>query len=181
MSESPSPAAVRDEITNLLCLYVHALDRRQWDLMEQVFFEDALCGVGVAALPWRTWRETSRKNFSTSLDHTHHQLSPTLIHLQGNVAWCETYCTAHHRVRADAPAEGRFQGTGEPYDIISGLRYSDRIELRNGVWRIALRQGLVDWRRRRSAQDAMYASEEFRGRHRDEPVTAPIVARWLST
>ncbi len=178
MSDSTNAAAVRDTVTNLLLLYVHALDRRQWDLFDEVFFDDALCGVGLEAIAWRTWRDTARKNFTNHLDHTHHQLSPTLINLQGTVAWCETYCTAHHRIRPDAPTGGRFSGTGEPYDIITGIRYADRIEVRDGVWRIALRQGMTDWRHRRPASDANYSEAAFRGQHGEEPFTTPVVARW---
>ncbi|WP_342132601.1 nuclear transport factor 2 family protein [Hydrogenophaga sp. OTU3427] len=173
-----SPAAVRDAVTNLVCLYSHALDRRQWELLDAVFFDDALCGVGVAAKPWREWRETAKNNFANCLDFTHHQPGPSLINLQGEVALCETYCTAHHRVRPDSPAGGRFNGTGTPYDIIAGLRYSDRIELRNGTWRIAVRQGMADWRHERPAADRIFSTEEFRGLHHKEPFTDPVVERW---
>ena len=47
-------------------------------------------------------------------------------------------------VWAPRNADGKFAGKGEPYDIITGLRYADRIELRHGTWRIAQRQGIVD-------------------------------------
>ena len=137
MSDSTNAAAVRDTVTNLLLLYVHALDRRQWDLFDEVFFDDALCGVGLEAIAWRTWRDTARKNFTNHLDHTHHQLSPTLINLQGTVAWCETYCTAHH-LYADWKGQG-------PTDYSWHIRYQDRLVKENGKWKFQHRLLVLDW------------------------------------
>lgn len=170
----------RTEINDVLCLYAHALDRRQWHLMAAVFHNDALCGVGIEPVPWRTWAANAGRVFAAALDQTHHQLSPALVTLDGDVAHTQTYCTVCHRVRADAPAGGKFAGTGQPYDMLSGLRYADRFERRNGRWAIAHRQGIAEWRHKRPASDGTLhlVAPGFRGRHGDEALTARVVAPW---
>jgi len=170
----------RAAISDVLCLYAHALDRRQWHLMAAVFHDDALCGIGIEPLPWRDWAAGAERVFAAALDQTHHQLSPALVTLEGEVAFTETWCTAYHRVRADAPAGGKFAGAGHAYDMVSGLRYADRFERRGGRWAIAHRQGIAEWRNQRPASDGtlQLIAPQFRGKHGDEPFTAAALAPW---
>jgi hypothetical protein len=68
---------------------------------------------------------------------TQHVVGPPRIELEGDVAHCETYCTAHHVTPADDPAGER--------DSVMGLRYLDRFERRGGLWRIARRTCVWDY------------------------------------
>jgi hypothetical protein len=60
-----------------------------------------------------------------------HFLGTQVIEVDGDVAWAETYCLALHRLRAI---------DGEPArDKVRPVRYCDRLERREGEWRIAHR------------------------------------------
>jgi hypothetical protein len=60
-----------------------------------------------------------------------HFVGTQVIEIEGDVAWAETYCLALHRLRpvAGAPAK----------DKVRPVRYCDRLERREGEWRIAHR------------------------------------------
>jgi hypothetical protein len=64
-------------------------------------------------------------------DATMHFLGTQVIELDGDVAWAETYCLALHRLRATDGAPAR--------DKVRPIRYCDRLERRDGEWRIARR------------------------------------------
>ena len=69
---------------------------------------------------------------------TTHFTGPPAIELDGDTAWVETVCVAHHVMR---PAED-----GPQNDMVLGLRYVDRFERRPAVgWRIAHRVCAFDW------------------------------------
>jgi hypothetical protein len=156
----------RAEIMDVMALYCHATDRRNWKLMEFVFHEDAKWSL--ASLQGQTWRESLAvgiKLFERHILATSHQLGNVLMRIDGDVAITEAYCTAYHRVRADAPPGGPFGGVGYEYDLVGGLRYVDRFERRNGTWRIAERHGLSDWRHCQPAADGVLGQVDplFRG------------------
>ncbi|HEX7761179.1 MAG TPA: nuclear transport factor 2 family protein [Caulobacteraceae bacterium] len=99
---------------------------------------------------------------------THHQLGQISIELDGERAYAESYFTSYHRFGPQPPPGG------EPHeDRIMGGRYIDRFERRDGVWRIAHRQGVNEWLRYEAPSDrgffARPASERGR-RDRDDPV-----------
>ena len=69
---------------------------------------------------------------------TTHFIGAPAIELDGDSAWVETYCVAHHVMRPD--------GDGAQNDMVLGLRYVDRFERRASVgWRIADRVCAFDW------------------------------------
>ena len=74
-----------------------------------------------------------------AFDYTQHLLGQSRIQLEGDVAFVETYCNAHHVVH---PTE---EGPGS--DMRMGLRYVDRFERRDGgPWLIATRICAFEWR-----------------------------------
>jgi hypothetical protein len=73
---------------------------------------------------------------------THHFLGQCRIDMQGDLAYTESYCDAHHVAHPDEH--------GRVTDMVLGLRYVDRFERRRndaGVdeWRIAKRICAFDW------------------------------------
>ena len=68
---------------------------------------------------------------------THHFLGQSRIELEGDRAYVETYCDAHHVSHPDE--------TGVIADMVLGLRYVDRFERRDGRWLIAKRVCAFDW------------------------------------
>jgi ketosteroid isomerase-like protein len=76
---------------------------------------------------------------------TMHTLGQIRIEVEGNVAYAESYCLAHHVFKGgpDLLPEGMQSGTT---DWFMGLRYLDRFERRDdGPWLIANRLCAYEW------------------------------------
>ncbi|MEO3858426.1 nuclear transport factor 2 family protein [Acrocarpospora sp. B8E8] len=179
---SPEALAARAEITDRIHLYAHCVDRRRWELLDQVFHDDATWWVSSIGSEkgWREAMESSRTLFAAALDATHHQVGNVLISLDGEVAVSETLCTAYHRVRADAPLGGMFGGTGCAYDLVAGGRYLDRWELRGGDWKLARRRVHSEWRHQQPASDGILSTypPEARGAYDDTDQSTPVILRY---
>ena len=173
------------DITRVLNLYSHALDRRRWELMEQVFHEDARYGFGDIGGSWRDFVRTAR-TIVDPLAPCQHLISNILIEIDGNVAHVETCLNGYHVVPADYPPGLNTNGLyyarpGERYVSIVGARYIDRFENRGPGWRIAHRTGLYDW-----IQDLPYTdgglsrSPDYAlGKHGDADPSRVVVAKLL--
>lgn len=162
--ETPADLAARAQILDVIALYCHAIDRRRWELMADCFHSDATYRFGAIDGSWRDFVVAARAVIEP-LRISHHMLGQTLLRLDGASAMAETYMQAYHRVAADAPADAVFPGTGEDRDIVIAGRYVDRFENRDGVWRIAHRTGLSDWRQDALATDGglFAAPQDWRG------------------
>lgn len=173
--------AARQEISDVIHRYCHAIDRRRWWLMETVFHEDATYKFTAIEGGWRHFVAEARR-LVDPLAVTHHQVSNILVALDGDVAHTETYLTAYHLVPADYPTDLAFPGTGQAYEVVTGGRYVDRFERRNGVWKIAHRTGLFDWRRDQPLADGglSEAPADWRGQHGDLDPSRSVAARWRS-
>ncbi|MBW8812815.1 MAG: nuclear transport factor 2 family protein [Caulobacterales bacterium] len=160
----------RAEITEVVLAYVRGIDRCDEALLRSCFHPDArhkhggfeglssdFCGRAM---------EICRGVVST-----HHQLGPVSIDLRGEIAFTETYFTAHHRFGPTPPAGGRAHE-----DRFMGGRYIDRFERRDGVWKIAQRTGVNDWLRYEASADGGFwdGPADQRGR-RDE--SDPVYSR----
>ena len=179
---SPETLSARAEITDRVHLYAHCVDRRRWELLDQVFHDDATWWVSSIGTdnPWRVAMAESRDLFAVALDETHHQVGNLLISVDGDTADSEALITAYHRVRADAPLGGMFGGTGCAYDLLAGGRYLDRWERRDGVWRLARRRVHSEWRNLRPASDGVLSAVPLaaRGKHDDTDLSTPVIQRF---
>lgn len=70
---------------------------------------------------------------------TWHNTGNQLVEVDGDAAWAEHYTIASHRMAAD--------DNGPERDLVVSERYIDRMERRDGEWRIARRTMLVDFTR----------------------------------
>jgi len=169
----------RAEIADVIYRYCHATDRRRWWLMDSVFHEDATCRLSSAL--GGHWREFVAQGSALlePIGSTHHQVGNIQIAFDGDVAHVETYVTAFHQVPQDAPPGGSFGGTGEAYEVMLGARYIDRFERRDGLWRIADRRLLTEWRNHRPVREGALANvpSQSRGQH-DTDISAPVVEAW---
>lgn len=130
--------ADREQIREVLYRMSRAIDRHDMDLRASVWHPDATDNHGIfdgSVADYTAWL-VSDQSPASKFDHTQHMLGNILIELDGDVADTESYLLATHVMHDDA---------GEYFDIM-GCRYFDRLERRNGEWRIAVRQVLVDWR-----------------------------------
>jgi ketosteroid isomerase-like protein len=127
----------KQEIYDVLMRYCCGVDRGDLDLILSAFHDDALdnhVGVEERAVErfTRTVKEASGMKMTTS-----HQLGNVYIKLHGDTAYSQSYLTAWHRFDVD----------GRPCDWVISGRYVDRLERRNGEWRIAHRTVVYDFER----------------------------------
>lgn len=90
---------------------------------------------------------------------THHFLGQCRIEVDGDVAHCETYCDAHHVSHPNAD--------GSKSDMRMGLRYVDRFERRDGVWKIKKRVCAFDWAYYNESPPGWEFGDDFCVGHRD--------------
>ena len=152
-----SPAD-KEAIRDVIAAYVHAVDRRRWALMEQVFHPDATFAFGPVGGHWRDFVVQAQAIIDPCVA-THHQLGQTLIGADGDdAAIAETYMTAMHIVPGGYPLPEVFPDRGEEYAAIIAGRYVDRLVRVGGEWRIIARTGIYDWREFREIGAASLSS-----------------------
>ena len=97
------------------------------------------------------------------MDGTMHVVANHLVELEGDVAYSETYGNAHHW---GSPPED------PTVNFVSGFRYVDRFERRDGRWAVAERHAVREWTRAIPA--AVVRAKEGAGpaphRDRSDPV-----------
>lgn len=122
----------REAILDCLTRYSRGLDRHDEELLASVFHEDAIdhhadfLGSPKDFVPWVN--DLHEADYAA---HTHLVMNNT-VEIDGDVAHSEIYVQVVLR---------RKEG---PLDICGG-RYIDRLERREGEWRIAAREVMVDW------------------------------------
>jgi hypothetical protein len=124
----------RDQIRDCLARLARGEDRRDADLISRAYWPDATTDYGVfkgdfeAYLAWVV-------PGAAAITNTQHVLGQSVVDLDGSTALIETQVISYHRVD---------MGAGERDTCIGG-RYLDRMEEREGEWRIAERTMLYDW------------------------------------
>lgn len=123
----------RAEITDCLQRYCRGLDRLDRELALSAYHPDAIddrgrfIGTGEEFVTW-VWPilQTVRSSF--------HNINNITMDIQGDVAHTETY--VQYVVWSE-------DGSSISYGV---ARYLDRLERRNGEWRIAFREASMDFR-----------------------------------
>jgi hypothetical protein len=170
----------REEIRDVIAAYAHAIDRRRWDIMQNLFHDDAEFAFGTVAGDWKGFVEQARALIDPCLA-TQHQLGQVLFGFEGDdICHTETYMTAMHTIPAGYPVPEVFPDKGKIYSAIVAGRYVDRFERRNGEWRIAHRTGLYDWREFREVEgvDLSDTPEGAAGYHDDRDPSTAAAARF---
>ncbi len=129
--------------------YCRGIDRIDAELIRSAYWPGATDDHGVfrgSAEEFASWVVGVLANF----EQTQHSLHQTSMDIVGERAFAETYFDARHLVRR----ENRL--TLETF----GGRYVDRLERRDGEWRIAHRVVVHDWSRI-EAVPATYPNEMF--------------------
>ena len=133
----------KDEIREVIMRLARGTDRRDKELMRSCYHPDAIDDHGGF--------RGSREGFADWVVEvlqtmkTMHTLGQIRIEVEGNVAYAESYCLAHHVFKGgpDLLPEGMQSGTT---DWFMGLRYLDRFERRDdGPWLIANRLCAYEW------------------------------------
>jgi len=129
--------ADRLAIAETLALYCRGIDRCDGALLAAVFTPDARIDYGDGA---QTPSETIPGLLAGlgAMRLTQHNIANTVIRFTGDAAAkAETSCVALHIIPAP---EGEIE-------LVVGGRYLDRLEQREGRWRIAERLYVMDWNR----------------------------------
>ena len=125
----------RMAIEDVLYRYCHAVDRCDAELLRTVYWPGAIDDHIF-------WQGTAEDFVDfcipilKSRDQTMHSITNVLIRIEGNQAFVQSYYRAYERLR-------RKDGTAN--DVTMYGRYLDRMEKRDGEWRIAERKVQMDW------------------------------------
>jgi hypothetical protein len=122
---------VTDEqaVSRVISTVARAIDRLDFELLESCYHPDAADERHGRVRPIAEFLEWVRP-ILRGMQSTMHALSTQLIDVDGDVAHAETYCTARHVAAAE---------DGSTRVWFAYVRYVDRLERRDGVWRIQRR------------------------------------------
>jgi ketosteroid isomerase-like protein len=119
--------------------YCRGIDRRDWELVRSCYHPDAIDYHGPfeggveAFIEWAV-------ELMDEVAMTMHFVGNQIVDVDGDVAWHEAYCLAFHRLKST---------DGSPaVDWVVNVRYLDKMERRDGRWKIADRLVVHDLDRR---------------------------------
>ena len=168
MKKTINDIIAESEIKDIHLRYCRANDRRDEELMRGCFHADAVINLH-KPLDVEAFIDLGRKMLSR-YSVTWHNTGNQLVEVDGDAAWAEHYTISAHRIPAS--------DAGPERDLIAYGRYIDRMERRDGQWRIAQRTMIVDYNR----TDPVFPHEagfDSRGGARDR--TDPSYALRLRT
>lgn len=122
----------RQDILDCLIRFSRGMDRFDRDLFLSAFHPDAIIDAGVfvgGPEQLYAWASDLHEQGQTS---THHNLLNHSCEIDGDVAHTETYYLFAARNR-------------DQTNWMAGGRYVDRLERRDGSWKIALRCNAIEW------------------------------------
>ena len=177
----------RQQIYDVLTRYCRALDRADVELMKTVYWPDGHDAHGVFNGSADEFAEFIVREIQNWFEVTQHSICNVHMELEGDVAYTEAYLYAYHRVKADTQKieeifgpsylAGLNKSLGEEgaQDFFYGGRYVDKLQIRNGEWRIYRRTVVMDWNHNvpNSAifDEGMFKVLDIRGeRGRGDPV-----------
>jgi hypothetical protein len=123
----------REDILDCLARYCRGVDRLDEETLVSAFHEDGVDWHGQFVGSPREFFVWVSGRQAPGLASQHY-VTNALIELDGDVAHVESYVLTAVRLK---------EGTGVS---LSGGRYADRFERRDGLWRIALRVCVGEWR-----------------------------------
>lgn len=122
----------RQDIFDCLVRFSRGMDRFDRELFLSAFHSDAVIAAGPfvgGPVELYEWAASLHEQGQSA---THHNLLNHSCDIDGNVAHTETYYLFVGRNRDDT-------------NWMAGGRYIDRLERRDGIWKIALRTNAIEW------------------------------------
>jgi ketosteroid isomerase-like protein len=123
----------RQAIRDCLATYCRAVDRLDRELLLSVYHDDAIDDHGVFVGDREAFADWVIDFHARAQHSTQHIITNHSCELDGDVAHTETYWMFAAMNKQGAPL------------TLSGGRYIDRFERRDGRWAIALRKVVGDW------------------------------------
>jgi hypothetical protein len=127
----------KQEIHEVLARYCRGLDRGDYELVRSAFHPDAVHNHDGTVQPVTGLVEGLKNPARKILKSVSHGITNELVDLRGDIAYCESYFLACHLI----------EHQGADWTWMVGGRYVDRLERRDGSWRIAHRTAVYDWAR----------------------------------
>ncbi|MET0269710.1 MAG: nuclear transport factor 2 family protein [Sphingomonas sp.] len=124
----------REAIRDCLARLARGEDRRDAALITECYWPDAVTDFGVFSGDFATYLAWVTPG-ADAIANTQHLLGQSVIDLADASARVETQVLSYHRIDPAGPHR----------DTVIGGRYLDRLEKRDGAWRIAARTMLYDW------------------------------------
>ena len=127
--------SAKQAIADLLSIYCRGIDRCDADLVKQAFWPDAYDNHGADAAPAWEFADRIVASKLAGTEWTTHAVTNHLVDVDvdGDVAFSEAIVLTFQKQSGSAEV-----------NIFCG-RYVDRVERRDGNWRIAYRQMIHDW------------------------------------
>ncbi len=122
----------RTEILDCIARHARGCDRFDADLLASAYHEDGVDEHGYAINPGPKYPEWANAQHARGSLQNMHNITTHSCEIDGDVAHAESYVIGLF-LNAD----------GKTSRLLAG-RYADRLERRNGTWRIALRRSTVD-------------------------------------
>jgi hypothetical protein len=122
----------RQDILDCLTRFSRGMDRFDRELFLSAFHPDAVIAAGEYVGPPDALYAWASSLHEAGQSATMHNLSNVTCEIDGEVAHTETYYLFVGRNRDET-------------NWVAGGRYIDRLEKRNGAWKIALRTNAIEW------------------------------------
>lgn len=150
----------RQQIVDVTMAYCRGVDRGDLAVLAEAFHHDATVVSGVFNGNGKQFASEICKLVEATYEQTFHSIANQWIEVEGDGAVGETYVVAAATTRDDGAA-----GPGK--DTLTGGRYIDRFERREGRWAIAERTFVLDWARTepstRDMAGGMYGALDLHG------------------
>lgn len=137
----------KEAIRDCFLRYTRGIDRTDVELIKSAFHPDAVdnhargvCGSIEQMLDWWLPQQPDRAA-------TQHFVTNQTIDIDGNIAHVETYFLVFIKQKSEARG------------ALIGGRYADRLERRDGAWKIALRVVLPEWQADADAGNTEWVSQ----------------------
>jgi hypothetical protein len=128
----------KEQIREVILTAARAVDRGDKVLLKSCFHSDALEEhASLFSGKAHDYIDHVSEPGPITVGAMHHMIGNILITRDEGVAWSESYTVVFARMIKE----------GVAYDTFTGGRYCDRLELRDGSWRIAHRKIIYDWNR----------------------------------
>lgn len=140
---------------DLVCTYARAVDRADEALLASVFHPDADVVTGVIDGKGPDFARGIVTMLRGNARSAFHSITDEHYDIAGETATGEVHILAHMVTLGD-----------EPQETLTGGRYLDRYERRDGTWRIARRTFVHDWSMSQPAtfeQDGLFENLKMRG------------------
>ena len=125
----------KDAIRDVIMRYTRGIDRFDLDVARSVFHPDSIENHGPFKGLSHDWIDSFDPAEFQGIER-HHCLGQSIIDLRGDVAFAETYLIL---------ARGLPRDGDTPNLVLIHARYIDRFERRDGEWRIAHRNAVIDY------------------------------------